>query len=39
DGQVGACKRLECVHNSDLLCTAGKIDVGDAADCLTYSVA
>ena len=38
DGQVGACKRLECVHNTDLLCTAGKIDVGDAADCLSYSV-
>lgn len=37
-GQVGACKRLECVHNSDLLCTAGEIAVGDAADCLSYSV-
>lgn len=39
NGQVGACKRLECVHNSDLLCTAGAIDVGDTAACLTYSVA
>ena len=38
NGQVGACKRLECVHNSDLLCTAGEITVGDTADCLTYSV-
>lgn len=38
-GQVGACKRLECVHNADLLCTAGEIAVGDAADCLSYSVA
>ena len=37
-GQVGACKRLECVHNTDLLCTAGEIAVGDAADCLSYSV-
>ncbi|MFT4296345.1 MAG: DUF1540 domain-containing protein [Micropruina sp.] len=37
-GQVGACKRLECVHNKDLLCTAGEIAVGDAADCLSYSV-
>ncbi|MGC3995286.1 MAG: DUF1540 domain-containing protein [Propionicimonas sp.] len=36
-GQVGACKRLECVHNTDLLCTAGAIDVaGDTADCLSY---
>lgn len=36
-GQVGACKRLECVHNADLLCTAAAIDVaGDAAECLTY---
>ena len=38
NGQVGACKRLECVHNTDLLCTAGEIAVGDAADCLSYSV-
>lgn len=38
NGQVGACKRLECVHNTDLLCTAGEITVGDTADCLTYSV-
>ena len=29
NGQVGACKRLECVHNTDLLCTAGEIAVGD----------
>ena len=36
NGQVGACKRLECVHNSDLLCTAGEITVGDTADCLSY---
>ncbi|MFT3859766.1 DUF1540 domain-containing protein [Micropruina sp.] len=36
-GQVGACKRLECVHNTDLLCTAGVISVGDSADCLSYS--
>ncbi len=36
-GQVGACKRLECVHNTDLLCTAAGIDVaGDDAECLTY---
>lgn len=36
-GQVGACKRLECVHNADLLCTAAAIDVAGAeAECLTY---
>ncbi len=36
-GQVGSCKRLECVHNADLLCTAAEIAVaGDAAECLTY---
>ena len=39
DSQVGACQRLECVHNTDLLCTAGEISVGDNADCLSYSVA
>lgn len=36
-GQVGACQRLECVHNSDLLCTATEIAVaGDTAECLSY---
>ena len=37
--QVGACKRAECVHNTDLECHAPAIVVGsgaDAADCLTY---
>ena len=38
-GQVGACQRLECVHNSDLVCTAGDITVSDTADCLSYAVA
>lgn len=37
-GQVGACKRLECVHNTDLLCTKGEIVVSDAAECLSYEV-
>lgn len=37
DGQVGACQRLECVHNSDLMCTAEAITVGgDAATCELY---
>lgn len=39
NGQVGSCKRLECVHNADLLCTAGEITVSDTADCLSYAVA
>lgn len=36
---VGACQRVECVHNSDLLCSADAVTIGagtDAADCLTY---
>ena len=34
NGRVGACQRLECVHNKDLLCTAPAIDVaGDTAEC------
>lgn len=38
-GQVGACKRLECLHNADLLCTAAAISVaGDDAECLGYEV-
>ena len=37
--QVGACKRAECVHNTELECHAPAITVGpldDRADCLTY---
>lgn len=37
--QVGACKRADCVHNTDLECHATAIVVGpsaDKADCLTY---
>jgi hypothetical protein len=37
--QVGACKRAECQHNTDLECHAPAITVGaaaDRADCLTY---
>lgn len=30
DGRVGACQRLECVHNSDLMCTAAGVEVADA---------
>jgi hypothetical protein len=40
--QVGACKRADCVHNTDLECHAPAIVVGpseDAADCLTYESA
>ncbi|MFI5892558.1 DUF1540 domain-containing protein [Actinoplanes sp. NPDC051513] len=37
--QVGACKRADCMHNTDLECHAPAIVVGqsgDKADCLTY---
>ena len=44
--QVGACQRLDCVHNTDLECTAPSVRVGagtapgaSAAGCLTYAVA
>lgn len=42
-GQVGACQRSECVHNSALECTASSVRIGagaaadELADCLTYS--
>ena len=36
DGHVGACQRLECVHNADLMCTAEGVDISDSAACLTY---
>ena len=34
---MGACQRLECVHNTDLMCTADAITIGeDTASCLSY---
>lgn len=39
---VGACQRVECTHNKDLLCSAESVEIGagvDTADCLTYSPA
>lgn len=36
DGHVGACQRLECVHNKDLMCGLGAIEVTDGADCTSY---
>ena len=36
-GHVGACQRLECVHNTDLMCTAAAVSMGgDTASCLSY---
>jgi hypothetical protein len=37
--QVGACQRLDCMHNKELACHAPYIRVGaatDDADCLSY---
>lgn len=39
---VGACQRVECKHNKDLLCSAESVTIGagaDTADCLTYEPA
>jgi hypothetical protein len=39
-GHVGACHRSDCVHNTDLECTASSVEIGpagDVADCLTFS--
>lgn len=39
-GRVGACQRLECAHNADLLCTNSEVSmVGDRATCESYQVA
>ncbi|QCU79233.1 DUF1540 domain-containing protein [Citricoccus sp. SGAir0253] len=35
---VGACHRMECSYNSDLVCTAEGIEVTDTANCATYTV-
>jgi hypothetical protein len=37
---VGACLRVDCTHNSTLVCTAEEVHIGtlgDPANCLTYS--
>ena len=36
EGHVGACQRLECVHNTDLMCTAEAVAIGEDAVCLAY---
>lgn len=36
DGHVGACQRLECVHNKDLMCSATGIEISDVATCTSY---
>ena len=37
---VGACHRLECVHNKDLTCSNESISiVGNTASCADYQVA
>ena len=35
DGRVGACQRLECAHNKDLLCSASGVTVVDGV-CTSY---
>ena len=36
-GQVGACQRLECTHNTDLMCTNTSIEItGSTAQCSAY---
>ena len=36
-GKVGACHRLDCVHNENLQCSATSIEmVEDTANCGTY---
>ena len=37
-GQVGACQRLECMHNNNLMCGAEGIDISDTATCTSYEV-
>ncbi|WP_367618801.1 DUF1540 domain-containing protein [Kocuria sp.] len=36
---MGACQRLECKHNKDLLCTASSIEVTADANCSSYEAA
>lgn len=36
---IGACQRVECTHNHQLLCDAKTINVNANADCEMYAVA
>lgn len=36
DGRVGACHRIECIHNDKLMCTAEEVTISDAAACNAY---
>lgn len=37
--QIGACQRLECAHNKDLMCTAESVSIGgDTALCESYTI-
>ncbi|MDP9805708.1 Leu/Phe-tRNA-protein transferase [Trueperella bonasi] len=36
DAGVGACHRLECVHNEELLCGLGAVNIGSSAECASY---
>lgn len=36
NGRVGACQRMECVHNDKLMCTAQEVAVSDTATCTAY---
>lgn len=40
DARVGACKRIECVFNKDLMCASPSIAIaGDTANCTSYRAA
>lgn len=36
DGRVGACHRIECIHNDKLMCTAEEVTISDVAACNAY---
>lgn len=36
DGKVGACQLLECVHNTDMMCSAQAVEFDANAKCLSY---
>lgn len=39
DAHVGACQRMECAFNDHLLCNANSVQVGDDAECMTFTAA
>ncbi|AKK10093.1 hypothetical protein [Corynebacterium uterequi] len=37
EGRVGACHRVDCAHNTNLMCQSANVELSEAGDCVTYA--